>query len=175
MTAPGSERLRKAALALHALSRDDRSWLLRRLMPSMRMPLQSLLKQLQALGIAPGLRPGESLLPPVDEDPALDADEVALVDTADVRQIAEVLALQPEQLRVALLDMRPWRWRAGYWDSLSAFQRSRLAELSAAAPVLRAAMRAALLHGFSMALAPADKAARAGAGSKPAAATGMRG
>lgn len=154
MTTAGPDRFRKAALALHGLSARDRVWLLRRLSPSMRAPLQSLLRQLRALGIAPGVRPDESAPPPVEENTALDAAEVALVDAAGIRQVTVVMAGQAEQLQAVLLDMHPWRWRAELWDGLSAFQRSRMAELSAAAPRPRPAMLDALLHGFATSLAP---------------------
>ena len=152
MNTAGSERLRKAALTLHGLSRRDQAWLLRRLLPAMRTPLQALLGQLRGLGIAPGFAPHDSALPPVEENTVLDAAEVTLVDAADARRVAAVLAHQPEQLQAALLNLHPWRWRADYWHSLSAFQRSRLSELSAVAPRLRPAMHDALLHGLARAL-----------------------
>ena len=152
MNTAGSERLRKAALTLHGLSRRDQAWLLRRLLPAMRTPLQALLVQLRGLGIAPGFAPHDSALPPVDENTALDAAEVTLVDAADARRVAAVLAHQPEQLQAALLNLHPWGWRADYWHSLSAFQRSRMTELSAVAPRLRPAVLDALLHGLAQAL-----------------------
>jgi hypothetical protein len=152
MTTAGPDRFRKAALALHGLSRRDRAWLLRRLSPSMRAPLQSLLRQLRGLGIAPDVRPDESALPPVEQNVALDAAQVALVDAAGIRWVTTVMAGQAEQLQAVLLDMHPWRWRAEFWDGLSAFQRTRMAELSAAAPKPRPAMLDALLHGFATVL-----------------------
>lgn len=152
MSMAGSERLRKAALTLHGLSRQDQAWLLRRLLPAMRTPLQALLGQLRGLGITPDVAPHDSALPPAEENTALDAAEVTLVDAADARRVATVLAHQPEQLQAALLMLRPWQWRAAYWHSLSAFQRSRISELSAVAPRLRPAMHDALLHGLAQAL-----------------------
>lgn len=161
MTTAGHDRFRKAALTLHGLSRRDQAWLLRRLLPSMRGPLQSLLGQLRKLGIAPGLQPDDSALPPAEASSGLDAAEVKRVDAADLRRIATVLALQDEPLQAVLLNLHPWRWRAGYWDGLSAFQRSRMAELCAAAPKPRPAMLDALLHCLAQALADANAVADA--------------
>ncbi len=152
MTAPGTDRLRKAALTLHALSRRDQAWLLQHLLPSTRAPLQSMLKQLRALGIAPGMGSDDTALLPAQENTALNAAEVTLVDAASASRVAAVLARQPEQLQAVLLNMRPWRWRADYWDSLSAFQRSRMAELLAVAPRPRASMLDALLHTLALEL-----------------------
>lgn len=162
MTTAGPGHFRKAALALHGLSRRDQAWLLRRLLPSVRAPLQSMLGQLRKLGIAPGLRPDDSALPPATENAALDAAQVALVDAAVVGRVAAVMAFQAEQLQAVLLNLHPWRWRAEYWDGLSTFQRSRMAELSANAPTLRPAMCDALLHSLAQALADADNDAAAG-------------
>lgn len=152
MSTASFERLRKAALTLHGLSRQDQVWLLRRLLPAMRTPLQALLWQLRGLGIAPDMAPDDNALPPVEENVGLDAARVTLVDAADVRRVATVLAHQPEQLQATLLMLRPWQWRADYWHSLSAFQRSRMTELCAVAPRLSPAMLDALLHGLAQAI-----------------------
>ena len=152
MSTASFERLRKAALTLHGLSRQDQVWLLRRLLPAMRMPLQALLRQLRGLGIAPDMAPNDSTLPPAEENIGLDAAEVTLVDGAGARRVATVLAHQPEQLQAVLLMLRPWQWRADYWHSLSAFQRSRMSELWVVAPKLSPAMLDALLHGLAQAL-----------------------
>jgi hypothetical protein len=152
MSIAGPDRFRKAALALHGLSPRDQAWLLGRLLPSVRTPLQAMIRELRALGIAPGMVVNENLLPAVPENTALDPAEVKLVDVASAIRVGAVLARQPEQLQALLLNMRPWRWRADYWASLSCFKRSRLAELLASAPKPRAAMLDALLHGFAVTL-----------------------
>jgi len=166
MSTASFERLRKAALTLHGLSRRDQVWLLRRLLPAMRTPLQALLGQLRRLGIAPDIAPDDSALPPVEENVELDAAEVTLVDSANARWVATVLAHQPEQLQAALLMLRPWQWRADYWHSLSAFQRSRITEFWAVAPKLSPTMLDALLHGLAQALSE-DGGADAIAGADP--------
>ena len=152
MTPSGPERFRQAALMLHSLSRRDQAWLLRRLIPATRAGLQVLLGQLRQLGIAPGLKPIGAALPPAQERASLDAADVALVDAASAELAASVLARQHGQVQVALLNLHPWSWRAAFWETLSAVQRSRMIELSAAAPVLRAEMADALLHAFARAL-----------------------
>ncbi|MGM9485059.1 hypothetical protein ACS5PN_27970 [Roseateles sp. NT4] len=48
-----SSGLRRAALALHALSAEDRAWLLQRLSPAQREALDALLVELKELGIPP--------------------------------------------------------------------------------------------------------------------------
>lgn len=48
-----SSGLRRAALALHALSAADRAWLLQRLSPAQREALNALLAELKELGIPP--------------------------------------------------------------------------------------------------------------------------
>ena len=152
MTTSGPERFRQAALMLHALSRRDQAWLLRRLMPATRAGLKALLGQLRQLGIAPGLQSIGTALPPAQERVSLDAADVALVDAASAELVAAVLARQHGQVQAALLNLHPWRWRAAYWEALSAVQRSRMTELSAALPVVRAGMENALLHAFAQAL-----------------------
>ena len=167
MSVAGPDRFRQAALALHDLSLRDQAWLLRRLLPSARTPLQTMLGELRALGIASGIVANESLLPAVPENTALDAAEVRLVDAASTSRVAVVLACQPEQLQAVLLNMRPWRWRADYWAGLSSFKRSSLAELLASAPKPRAAMLDALLHAFTATLeSGAAHGAESGAGAQ---------
>jgi AcrR family transcriptional regulator len=163
MSVAGPDRFRKAALALHDLSLRDQAWLLRRLLPSARAPLQAMLRELRALGIVPGMAANENVLPVVAENTALDTAEVKLVDAASASRAGAVLARQPEQLQAVLLNLRPWRWRADYWAGLSSFQRSRLAELLASAPKPRAAMVDALLHAFKAALESGADADGAGA------------
>ena len=166
MSVAGADRFRMAALVLYGLAPRDQAWLLRRLSAAVRTPLQSMLGELRALGIAPGMVPDGKVPPAVAENPALDTAGVALVDAASAGRVGDVLARQPEQLQAVLFNMRPWRWRADYWAGLSPFQRSRLAELLACASRPRAPMLDALLHGLAAAVASAA-GDEAGTGAQP--------
>jgi hypothetical protein len=147
---PADKRLREAALTLHALHWRDREWLLRRLLPGMRVGLRSLLAELRALGIAPGIGAAGEALPEAQED-AIHAEDAAIIDAATPAEILGFFAGDAEsRLPSILLGTRAWRWRQAVWDGLTPLQKSRIAEAMAhQAHELPPAWREALLHALA--------------------------
>jgi len=110
MTAP-PDPLRCAALALHAASDADRTWLLQSLAEQERTQLAPLLGELQALGF-----PHDPALLrqwPSDSDvsepssPAWPED----LDPTAIAALARVLACEPPAVAQCLLAMKSWDWR----------------------------------------------------------------
>lgn len=162
---PADQRLRQAALSLHALHRRDREWLLRRLLPGMRAGLRTLLRELRALGIAPGIGVLGDALPEAQEGLVLNAADTAIIDAASAAEILGLFANDAQQrLPAILMRLRAWRWREAVWDAMSPLQRSRVAE--GGAPdmgELPAAWRDALLHALAQTLrVPAAEGADVG-------------
>jgi hypothetical protein len=144
--------MREAALSLHGLHWRDREWLLRRLLPGARTAIRMLLKELRTLGIAPGLGTDDDL-PAADDNPALNAEDVAAIDAAAPAAIFGLFASEPEYLPPLLMRLRPWRWREAVWQLATPLQRSRIVDASAVdAHALPAAWRDALLHAIAQAL-----------------------
>lgn len=110
MTAAGT---RRAALLLHALPPPDRQWLLGSLPAAQRTALQSLLQELQTLGIEPD--PGmlqRSLAPashPLQE-----------LQPWQVAYLARWLAAQPALVTVRLLAAHAWQWQGALLAQLPA-------------------------------------------------------
>lgn len=70
-----STGLRRAALALHALSVEDRKWLMQRLSPTQREALDALLVELKELGIPPDEGVVRAALSQPTTAPAISAEE----------------------------------------------------------------------------------------------------
>lgn len=129
--------VRRSALLLHSLCREDREWILARLPDADGAALTGLLAELQALGIPadPGLIDSALHAPDAPQDlgaadvsdvPDMpDADRAAagrhrestpmelLGNLSDVQQSALIACLQDEPRGVAavLLALQPWPWR----------------------------------------------------------------
>jgi hypothetical protein len=98
---------RLLALRLHALHADDRRWLLGQVPPEARMTLETLLRELQEMGVPAG----KSGLP-VDVLAGKRGQEHAVcVDAATAEQVWEVLREEPEAIRTIIVFARHWRWR----------------------------------------------------------------
>ncbi|SFD93497.1 hypothetical protein [Paracidovorax konjaci] len=130
---------RRAALLLHALSAEDRRWILQQMPEVQRQALQALLSELKALGIPPDKASLEKLPPASDrqhspgqpqaeaprEESAEQTDLMAL-DTAGVASLALAWRAQPALLVAQALCLRPWPWRAALLERLPALQRQRV-------------------------------------------------
>lgn len=110
---------RKAALALHALAREDQEAVLAELPDADRRTVRSYLDELAELGFDPaaiddvlGDRPA-----PVGRD---------LVDAADAADILRVVGAEPAGFIGALLGAGPWRWEAALLAALPGQVRVRI-------------------------------------------------
>jgi len=109
--APAADNPRKAALLLHSVPAEDRDWLLSQLAPAQRQVVQALLGELAQLGI-----PAEPQL--LDEvvgrvEPAAaeaQASEIACLQQADPRALAEWLRREPAGLVARVLRLHDWPW-----------------------------------------------------------------
>jgi hypothetical protein len=160
---PESRGARHAALLLHAMSPQDRSWMLESLPAPERAGLVPLLAELEALGIErdPALindaTTGASLAAmPQQEIAAIAAsprpvsDEAMLhaLDDGQVRELVTCLRAEPVGLITEWLRLADWPWREDFLAALEFGQRRRIeASLSAAAPGFQTppGMRAALI------------------------------
>jgi hypothetical protein len=88
---------RRAALTLHALAAQDREWLLDQLPATDRTALNSLLAELQELGI------------PADADVIRSAlaEAAPVIDSPNAQALAQVLAREGESFRGVLLSLLP--------------------------------------------------------------------
>lgn len=138
---------RRAALTVHALTDQDRQWLMAQLTPDEAERLHPLLKELQQLGIPrdaglleqhlradPHLETAASqshplpvdgsedvLRQPVDHGPA--SDDVRTLDQADAADLARMLNHEPPVLVAHLLHMQHWSWASDLLSQLDESQR----------------------------------------------------
>lgn len=157
--APSSKtaQSRQAALMLHAMEPADRAWILEHLSQPERVALQSLLEELEALGIPPdrdcldglaGLREASTSTEPALEavvaagsvmaqgysEPAPDGhvpdgDALMSLDAENTMRLARAWRAQPALLVAQALCLRPWPWRAALLEQLPALQRRRVMDL----------------------------------------------
>jgi len=145
---PGERGSRTAALLLHAMLPEDRTWLLEQLNPGEQASLDGLLGELGALGI-PGdatlvdraLRekgqhsePSQPVRPRAASAASVPSAE-EIVATAPPSAIAGLFCEEPPGLIAALLGARDWPWRAEVLLELGAYVRLRVEEALDAEPV----------------------------------------
>ena len=112
---------RRAALAVHAMSTEDRDWLLRELALPQRTRLQALLSELRDIGIP---RDAAVLQEAAAAPPRASAD-AEIVSTEAARSLANWVRAQPPQAGARLIAARP-AWRAGLLRVLSPVDRALL-------------------------------------------------
>lgn len=98
---------RLLALRLHALHADDRCWLLEQVPPEARTTLQTLLSELQEMGVPAGTS-GLSFDVLTGKRTG---DQAFRIDAATAEQVWEVLREEPEAIRTIIVFARHWRWR----------------------------------------------------------------
>lgn len=178
--APESRGARHAALLLHAMSPEDRSWMLEALPASERAGLVPLLAELEALGIErdPALiddatADASSAAMPEQDFAAMGLPQVAVSDEAmlraldgsQVRELVACLRTEPVGLITEWLRLADWPWREDLLAALEPAQRRRIeGKLLAIGPGLQAppGMRAAMIS------AVAERLRKRPAGEAPA-------
>ena len=159
--APESRGARHAALLLHAMSPQDRSWMLESLPAAERADLVPLLAELEALGIEidPTLiddaTSGASAVVMPEQDfaaipshPPSDEAMLRALDASHVRELVACLRTEPVGLIAEWLRLADWPWREDFLSALELGQRRRIeASLSATAPGFETppGLRAALI------------------------------
>lgn len=161
--APESRGARHAALLLHAMSPEDRSWMLEALPVSERAGLVPLLAELEALGIErdPALIDDATAGAPSAAMPEQDSAAMALprlpvsdeamlhaLDGNQVRELVACLRTEPVGLITEWLRLADWPWREDLLAALEPGQRRRIeGKLSATEPGFQAppGMRAAMI------------------------------
>ena len=123
---------RRAALALSALNKDDRAWILENLSSDERIPLATLLTDLERQGIKVPVSEVATLL---QKDPGTDEQEpvpvVAITPRErlaemPVREVFRVLSHEPDWLVGMICGMAKWRWlRAPTGSPRPRFRRSK--------------------------------------------------
>lgn len=101
---------RRAALALHGLTREDREWAIARLTPGDRENVTVFLDELEELGFP---RDASELAHEVqaDDQPAEIDPEVEVIDTAAPRIVHRILGNEQLAILALVMDHHPWRWR----------------------------------------------------------------
>jgi len=158
-----SRGARHAALLLHALTDEDRAWMLNAMPPAERRSLQRLLLELAAMGIerdpaliaqataeapTPADRPVTTSAPDAKtwDEPDAHARPFSHLDGGQIRTLAGALGDEPPVLVARFLCIDAWHWRAALLDELGPVSRRRveaaLAECAedAIAPALRVAL-----------------------------------
>lgn len=117
--------MRRAALTLHALSPQDRAWILGRLDPLQQRLVEEHLQELHGLGISADARLVKDALGDEHAQSATRARRAALAaHGADAVRAA--LQGEPAALIARVLDQGPWPWEAELLGGLDAPQRMRI-------------------------------------------------
>lgn len=136
--------MRRAALSLHALTPQDRDWMLQVLPEHQAGALESLLGELRELGIPPG----EDLLRDVEVSRAGSEPEskVRQLHRCTPEELARILRQEPAALTGTLLAAHCWSWSDELLRSLDPHlaQRLRNRSPSVRTPALQAAVIAAV-------------------------------
>ncbi|WP_423199788.1 MULTISPECIES: hypothetical protein [unclassified Cupriavidus] len=142
--------LRRAALALHAMSAVDRAWMLGRLPAASLGTLRGHLRELQALGV-----PRDSSLldvtdvEPPDEGAGPDCNSNASLAVRaaalPAERVAEALREEPASLVASLLAIQDWPWRQAVLQRLGASQARHIQEYALTAMLRSAPARDAML------------------------------
>lgn len=142
----------RAALALHGLPGDDRAWVLAALPGDQQMLLQSLLQELEELGIPREASLFDGIAGNRHEQAAAAADPLQALQGAGVQRLADLLAAEPPRIAAALLAGGPWPWRE---QLLCALPTALVQEVQRLARTVQpgAALQAAVMAEMAVALA----------------------
>ena len=161
-----SEGARHAALLLYAMAERDRRWLLAALPAGQRTELQSLLAELDSLGITrepylvddlldsaghvvPTSRAGD---PVAQATPVSDQDALGRLGAHQIQQLAQRLRGEPAGLVAQLLEVDAWPWRDRVLDALEPDHRQQVQAITdvAAGSVLPRALCDALVGALTL-------------------------
>ncbi|WP_167481213.1 hypothetical protein [Acidovorax cavernicola] len=163
--APESGGARHAALLLHAMTPEDRAWVLRALSAAEREEMLRLLAELEALGIARDASLVAEATARADVGgPVVPSDEAMLMalDDSGIQRAVDCLRVEPVGLVAQWLRVAPWPWRDALVRALEPVQRRRLEELLSTPPTAREAvppaMRAALIDAVARCVRAAPEA-----------------
>jgi hypothetical protein len=144
--------VRRVALILHALTAQDREWMLARLTPERRAALKPLLDELSELGIARDSRLVRELV--ADTTDADSGDSVSVIAQAPAAAAVEALAGEPAALIEWMLSLHAWPWRGDLLAALGRAKREQVEALAAARLIGGEpggdALREASLHELAM-------------------------
>jgi hypothetical protein len=107
VTTPADKR---AALALHGLSAEDREWVLSQLTTSEREAVSGHLDELESLGFPHEVSDivGEAL---ADRQPVNRIPEVDIIDAAAPKIVHRVLKHEQPSTLALIMEYHPWRWQ----------------------------------------------------------------
>lgn len=125
---------RKAALALHALAADDRSWLIERLSGGQRDVVVPMLEELAELGIPADRRLIDEALRSAPSHGGKTPHQA--VDALTPVQAALVLRGEPTEFIACVLRLADWPWTPAFIETLDASSKRRLAYAMHEAPAL---------------------------------------
>lgn len=127
MTADTLGHQRRAALALHALERADREWLLDRLEPVQRRSVEGMLVELDELRIPPDRQLLQRALA-APRPAAPGATARSRLDALSVERVHALLRDEPAGLVARLLAAHRWSWTEALIQCFDAPMRRRLGE-----------------------------------------------
>ena len=129
--------LQKAALSLHGMHANDRQWLLEQLSVEQRIPLLTLLDELEKLGV-----PREPMLlkdvtepsqPELPKHPAIES-----LSRQPVENLWAVLQAEPDSLTISLIAGAEWSWKDELLTAIPAARRRKIVSGMDSGPVLPA-------------------------------------
>jgi hypothetical protein len=133
-TSGTSDASRHAALLLHAMPAQDRSWALAQLPESQQALLAGLLKELQELGIPRDHKLIDQAVASMTTPQAPTATSLLRLDPAGVHALSELLGKEPALLVARLLACGPWTWEDELLTKLAPAQRRQVEKLRAELP-----------------------------------------
>lgn len=133
-TSGTSDAARHAALLLHAMPAQDRSWALAQLPESQQTLLADLLKELQDLGIPRDRKLIDQAVASMTTPQAPTVTSLLQLDPTGVHALSELLGKEPALLVARLLSCGPWTWEGELLTKLAPAQRRQVEKLRAQLP-----------------------------------------
>jgi hypothetical protein len=142
---PNMAGYRRAAVALHALSEEDRHWMLAELPAADKATLAQYLEELKGLGFTTEAAvQHDSLFGKVAK--AVPNQPSDFVRDATALEMLSVLEGEPSSLIAQLMAIRNWRWREGFLRLCSPIRQDRIRAAISATTCVAPARKAFLLE-----------------------------